>query len=171
MPLSVAKRLGLMVFKPHKISLILVDRSIHRPEGLLENVPVWIGECIIYTDFIVLKLEEEPRDLIILGRPFLAITGAIMNVQKRIIKIHLSDLVMRFDLDKMNKRPVSDNQTFWVDTLDEITQAIMHKMHSQYPLKVAIIQAESEYGYCRLDTTGFARIVDSADPVKKVFLF
>ncbi|KAL1213159.1 hypothetical protein V5N11_002913 [Cardamine amara subsp. amara] len=88
---------------PCKISLILADRSIRHSEGLLENVHVQIGECLILTDFIVLKLEEEPRDPIILGRPFLATAGAIINVHKWITNLHLSDLVMRFDLDKMTK--------------------------------------------------------------------
>lgn len=64
------------------------------------------------TDFILVKLEEKPRDPIILGRPFLTTAGAIINVRKGEIDFHLSDLVMNFDLDNMVKRPKIDDQSF-----------------------------------------------------------
>ncbi|KAG7536832.1 Retrotransposon gag domain [Arabidopsis suecica] len=62
MPLSVAKRLGFSKYKAFNISLILVDRSIRIPHGLLEDLPIKIGVVEIPTDFVVLDMDEEPKD-------------------------------------------------------------------------------------------------------------
>ncbi|KAF8087683.1 hypothetical protein N665_0571s0002 [Sinapis alba] len=62
MPYSVAKALGLTEFKPTKITLILADRSVRVPEGILEDVPIKINDCVIPADFVILKYEKEPKD-------------------------------------------------------------------------------------------------------------
>ncbi|XP_010445699.1 PREDICTED: uncharacterized protein LOC104728419 [Camelina sativa] len=80
MPLSVATRLGLYTFKPTQVTLVLADHSTRHPEGVLESLPVQIGNFYIPTDFIVLKLDEESQEPILLGRPFLATDGAMINV-------------------------------------------------------------------------------------------
>ncbi|KAG7556993.1 Retrotransposon gag domain [Arabidopsis suecica] len=54
MPLFVAKRLGFSKYKSCNISLILADRSIRIPHGLLEDLPVMIG---------VVELELEPSSM------------------------------------------------------------------------------------------------------------
>jgi hypothetical protein len=38
--------------------LQLVDRSIKRPRGMLEDVLVMVGKFILLVDFIVLDMEE-----------------------------------------------------------------------------------------------------------------
>ncbi|CAA7018776.1 unnamed protein product [Microthlaspi erraticum] len=54
MPLSVAKRLGYHKYQACGISLVLADRSIRLPTGMLEDLPLRIGNVEIPTDFIVL---------------------------------------------------------------------------------------------------------------------
>ncbi|XP_023633341.1 uncharacterized protein LOC111828974 [Capsella rubella] len=120
-PYSVAVRLGLTDFKPTRISLILADRSKRIPEGLLEDVLIRIGECIIPTDFVVLKYSEEPQDPLILGRSFLATAGALIDVQKGTIGLHVGDLVMNFDMDKLRRAPTIDGQTFSLEeAMDDV---------------------------------------------------
>ncbi|XP_024014718.1 uncharacterized protein LOC112088555 [Eutrema salsugineum] len=89
MPFSIAKKLGFRVFKPARISLVLVDRSVRLPVGMLEDLPVKIGGFEVPTDFIVLEMDEEPVDPLILGRPFLATAGAIIDVRGGIIELQL----------------------------------------------------------------------------------
>ncbi|XP_024007272.1 uncharacterized protein LOC112083477 [Eutrema salsugineum] len=48
-----------IVYKPTKISLVLADRSVKLPIGLLEDIPVKIGDFEVLTDFIVLEMDEE----------------------------------------------------------------------------------------------------------------
>ena len=47
---------------PTPITLVLADRSIRVPEGILEDVPIKINDCIVPTDFVVLKYRQEPKD-------------------------------------------------------------------------------------------------------------
>ncbi|KAL0753037.1 hypothetical protein Bca101_090705 [Brassica carinata] len=79
MPLSVAKKLGFTQYKKCRLSLVLADRSVKYPVGILEDLPVKIGRYEIPTDFVVLEMGEEAQDPLILGRPFLATAGAIVK--------------------------------------------------------------------------------------------
>ena len=80
MPYSVAKRMGLTNFKPTRILLVFADRSVKLPVGVLEDLQVQIGNTTVPADFVVLELEDEPKDPLILGRPFLCTAGAIIDV-------------------------------------------------------------------------------------------
>nr|XP_018475424.1 PREDICTED: uncharacterized protein LOC108846717 [Raphanus sativus] len=81
MPLSVAKKLGFTQYKKCRLSLVLADRSVKYPVGILEDLPLMVRNCEIPTDFVVLEMGEEAQDPLILGRPFLATAGAIVNVK------------------------------------------------------------------------------------------
>jgi len=81
MPLSTAKRLGIMEYKFYNLVLLLADGSVAHPHDLIENLPVKIGIVEIPTDFVVLDIDEEGKDPLILGRPFLASAGAVIDVR------------------------------------------------------------------------------------------
>ncbi|XP_013607872.1 PREDICTED: uncharacterized protein LOC106314562 [Brassica oleracea var. oleracea] len=63
MPYSVAKPMRLTNFKPTRISLVFADRSVKLPVGILEDLQVQIGDTTVPADFVVLELEDEPKDL------------------------------------------------------------------------------------------------------------
>ncbi|KAJ9135136.1 hypothetical protein P3X46_032350 [Hevea brasiliensis] len=67
--------------KPTTISLQLVDRFVKYPIGILENIPIKVGKFFIQVDFVVLDMEEDVKIFIILGRPFLATAGAIIDIK------------------------------------------------------------------------------------------
>ncbi|KAG7529622.1 hypothetical protein ISN44_Un131g000100 [Arabidopsis suecica] len=89
MPLSVAKKLGFVQYKPCDITLILADRTSRRPFSILENVPVMIDGVEVPTDFVVLEMDKESKDPLILGRPFLTSVGAVINVRYGKIDLNL----------------------------------------------------------------------------------
>ena len=99
MPKSVAERLGMTHYMPTRITLLFADRSKRIPEGILEDVPVKVGNSIIPADFVVLDYEKEPKDPLILGRAFLATTGARFDVKKERISLKVCDLEMEFGMD------------------------------------------------------------------------
>ncbi|XP_019090108.1 PREDICTED: uncharacterized protein LOC104738230 [Camelina sativa] len=171
MPLSVATRLGLYTFKPTQVTLVLADRSTRRPEGVLENLPVQIGNCYIPTDFIVLKLDEESQEPILLGRPFLATAGAMINVKEGKIDLHMDDLILRFNLEKAAKKLTIDGQTFWVDTIGEIAGEIYDEVCTSDHLAVALTKTEPELGYLSEETESLARTLDAAAVLKHEVLF
>ncbi|XP_058742610.1 uncharacterized protein LOC131615131 [Vicia villosa] len=82
MPLAVCKRLKLGKLQPTKILSQLANRSVKYPMGILEDIPVKIGQLYIPTDFVVMDIKEDDDIPILLGRPFLSTAGAIIDVKK-----------------------------------------------------------------------------------------
>ncbi|XP_074277398.1 uncharacterized protein LOC141601035 [Silene latifolia] len=82
MPYSVCEKLNMGHLKVTNVTLQMVDRTVKRPLGVLEDVPVKIGKFFIPVDFIVLDMPEDTQIPIILGRPFLHTAGAIIDVKK-----------------------------------------------------------------------------------------
>ncbi|XP_024010286.1 uncharacterized protein LOC112085314 [Eutrema salsugineum] len=115
----VAYSLGMTDFKPTRIFLILEDRSTRIPKGVLKDVPIKLGDCMISTDFVVLEFGEEPNDPLIFGRPFLATAGAVIDVKHGNIDLHLGDTIMNFKMEKL-KDPTIDGQTFQVSAIPEV---------------------------------------------------
>ncbi|XP_061375023.1 uncharacterized protein LOC133317202 [Gastrolobium bilobum] len=73
MPLSLCRALGIDKLKDTNVILHLADRSIKRPEGLVEDVLVKVDKFIFPVYFVILDMEEEDAESpLLLGRPFLA---------------------------------------------------------------------------------------------------
>lgn len=77
MPLANYKKLGLGNPTPTKMRLVMADRSVKRPVGVLYDVLVKVADFIFPADFVILDCEVDFKVLIILGRPFLA-TGSVL---------------------------------------------------------------------------------------------
>ena len=67
----------------------LADSSIRHPTGVLEDIPVQLGNFVVPCDFVVLDMDESFHAPVILGRPFLATVGAVIDVQAGIISFQL----------------------------------------------------------------------------------
>ena len=169
MPYTVAQRLGLTNFRSTKIQLVFADRSVRHPVGVILDIDVVIGNHRIPADFVVLELDQEPKDPLILGRPFLATAGAIIDVKKGKIDLHLGDIIMKFEVNKMLKRPTLDGHTFSIDHAsedddedDEVTKELLR----DDPLEIALTLAESEHGYLNEHTAEFVKMLDSGFQTK-----
>jgi len=57
--------------------------------GILEDVPIQVGKFSIPCDFVVLDMDEDFPAPLILGRPFLATVGAVIDVQAGIPSFEL----------------------------------------------------------------------------------
>ncbi|XP_057719646.1 uncharacterized protein LOC130934073 [Arachis stenosperma] len=91
--------------KPTRMALQLANRSFKFPQGVVEDLLVKVGYFIFPSDFVVLDMEEEAKASIILGRPFLATTGAIIDVQKGELTLRLHDEKMVFNVFKALSYP------------------------------------------------------------------
>jgi len=58
--------------------LQLADRTLSFPKGILKNIYVQVGISYVLADFMVIETDADERSPIILGRPFLNISGAII---------------------------------------------------------------------------------------------
>ncbi|KAG7564179.1 Reverse transcriptase domain [Arabidopsis suecica] len=167
MPLSVAKRLGFTQYKSCNISLILADRSVRIPHGLLEDLPIRIGVVEIPTDFVVLEMDEEPKDPLILGRPFLATAGAIIDVKKGKIDLNLGkNLNMTFDIKNAMRKPTIDGQLFWIEEMDQLADELLEELAEEDHLKNALTK-NGEDGFLHLETLGYQKLLDSHKAVEE----
>jgi hypothetical protein len=106
LPISLFKRVGIGELKPTDVTLKLVDRSTIQPVGYVEDIPVNIEGIYIPADFMVVDIEEDHDCPMILGRPFLATAGTIVDVKHGRIIFQVSDEMAGFQLENVMKGPV-----------------------------------------------------------------
>ena len=105
MPLSVVQRLSLGELTPTTITLQMADRSMAQPEGVLEDVLVKVGKFIFPVDFVIMKMEEDTEVPLLLGRPFLAIGAALIDVQKGELTLRVGNEAVHFNLNRSLEHP------------------------------------------------------------------
>ncbi|GKB43414.1 reverse transcriptase domain-containing protein [Tanacetum coccineum] len=66
-----------------KEAVTLADISFQYPVGIAENMLVKGGKFTFPTDFIILKMEEDSKVPLILGRPFLHTANAVIRVKQK----------------------------------------------------------------------------------------
>ena len=108
LPYSVYKQLGLGELKPANITLSLADRSVKIPKGIVEDVLVKIDKFYYLVDFVVLDTEpiaNEPNHVpIILGRPFLATTNAIINCRNGVMQLTFGNMTLELNIFHLNNK-------------------------------------------------------------------
>nr|GEV71910.1 hypothetical protein [Tanacetum cinerariifolium] len=80
MPLSVWKKLGLPELISTRMTLELANRAICTPAGIARDVFVPVGNFTFPVVFVIVDYESDPRVPLILGRPFLRIARALIDV-------------------------------------------------------------------------------------------
>ena len=98
LPYSVYKQLGLGELKLTSITLSLADRSIKIPKGTVEDVLIQVDKFYYPYDFVVLDTEPVAMGTnyvpIILGRPFLATSNAIINFRNGVIQLTFGNMIL-----------------------------------------------------------------------------
>ncbi|GJR35239.1 reverse transcriptase domain-containing protein [Tanacetum coccineum] len=85
------------------MTLELADRSITRPKGLAEDIFVKVGKFHFSTDFVVVDFEAGPRVPLILGRSFLRIGRALIDVYGEEITLRVNDEAVTFNLNQTTR--------------------------------------------------------------------
>ncbi|XP_021839983.1 uncharacterized protein [Spinacia oleracea] len=107
-PLSIYKKLNMGELKCTTITLQMADHSIKYPLGVLEDVPVRVGKFYIPVDFVVLDIAEDNQIPIILGKPFLHTTGAVIDVKKGKLTLTVGDDKVTFSLSHVMKSSMQE---------------------------------------------------------------
>ncbi|XP_039118130.1 uncharacterized protein LOC120254044 [Dioscorea cayenensis subsp. rotundata] len=81
MPYKLFPKLGLHHLEPIGITIQLADHSVRCPQGIVSDVIVKVGGLVFPTDFVILDVDEDTEVSIILGRPFLATSQALLDIQ------------------------------------------------------------------------------------------
>ena len=98
MPYFVAKKLSLGEITPTTVTLQMEDRTLAKPEGIIEDLLVKVGNFIFPVDFIILDMEEDSQVPLLLGRPFLATGAALIDMQKGILTLRVGEETTDFNL-------------------------------------------------------------------------
>ncbi|XP_070057901.1 uncharacterized protein [Nicotiana tomentosiformis] len=81
------------------ISLQLADQTTLIPEGIVEDVLVWVDKFIFPIDFIVVIMEENKEVPLILRRPFLAMGRAILDIHERKLMLRMGEETVTFEMN------------------------------------------------------------------------
>ena len=107
LPYSVYKQLGLGELKPTSITLSLADRSIKIPKGTMEDVLIQEDKFYYPVDFVVLDTELATVGtnyvLIILERPFLATSNAIINCRNGVMQLTFGNMTLELNIFHLRK--------------------------------------------------------------------
>ena len=98
MPLSICKKLGLGNPKLTAMRLLMADRTVKRPIGILHDVLKKVESFIFPADFVILDCEVDFEVPIIHGRPFLATGRALVDMEKGQMKFRLNNEEATFNI-------------------------------------------------------------------------
>ena len=108
LPYSVYKKLGLEELKPTNITLSLADRSVKIPKGIVEDVLVKVDKFYYPVDFIVLDTKPfaiGPNHVpIILGRPFLVTSNAIINFRNGVMQLTFGTMTLELNIFHLSNK-------------------------------------------------------------------
>src|ERR1041385_1645251 len=86
MPKRMYDMFELKPFEPCSFGVRLVDSSINKPLGKIDDVIIIVVDNYVHVDFIIMYIKCESLCPIILGRPFLRTVGAIIDMKEGNIK-------------------------------------------------------------------------------------
>ena len=98
MPLSIYKKLGLGDPKPTAMRLLMDERTVKWPIGILHDALVKVESFIFLAHSVILDCEVDFEVAIILGRPFLATGRALVDMEKGKMKFCLNNEETTFNI-------------------------------------------------------------------------
>ena len=122
------KQLRLGELKPTSITLSLANRSIKIPKGTVEDVLIQVDKFYYPVDFVILDTEPASTGAnylpIILGRPFLATSNAVINCRNDVMQLTFGNMTLELNIFHLSKRhmlPVEDGleEVCIIDTILE----------------------------------------------------
>nr|GFB29767.1 reverse transcriptase domain-containing protein [Tanacetum cinerariifolium] len=112
-PLSVWQKLGLPELIPTRMTLELANRAICTPAGIARDVFIPVGKFTFPADFVIVDYKSDPRVPLILGRPFLRTTRALIDVHGEEMILRDGDerltLNMRHDTSSYSNQPQKES--------------------------------------------------------------
>ncbi|RVW59112.1 Retrovirus-related Pol polyprotein from transposon 17.6 [Vitis vinifera] len=100
--------------KPTSITLSLANRSVKIPRGIIEDVLVQVDNFYYPVDFVVLNTDPLVKKAnyvpIILGRPFLATSNAIINCRNGLMQLTFGNMTLELNIFHMSKKLITPEE-------------------------------------------------------------
>ncbi|CAL8090105.1 unnamed protein product [Prunus armeniaca] len=140
----VYEKLNLGELQSTSVSIQLADRIIRYPKGILEDVLVKVEELILPANFLVLEMEEAPihdnQLPLILGQPFMATAGAIIDMKKATLTMNVFDETIAFKVFETSKFPSDEHEVFQLDAIDTMVKEALPMSYLE-PIEACITQS------------------------------
>nr|GEW21250.1 reverse transcriptase domain-containing protein [Tanacetum cinerariifolium] len=122
MPLFIWRKLSLLELNLTQMILELTDRSTTRPTGIAEDVFVRVGKFHFPINFVVVDYDVDPRVPLILGRPFLRTSRALIDVYGEELTLWVGDEAITFKVGNTSKLSYNDAES--INRIDVIDVAL-----------------------------------------------
>jgi hypothetical protein len=144
LPYSVYVQLGLGELKPTSMTLQLADTSVKVPRGIVEDVLIKVDKFYFPVDFIVLDTEPVhnlgSQIPVILGRPFLATTNALINCRTGVMKISFGNMTVELNIFHISFQPLEYDKVQQVCLIEDIMEEVVEESSMEDPLEACFAQ-------------------------------
>ena len=142
LPYSVFQSLNLGELKPTSVTLLLADRCVKVPRGIVEDVFVQVDKFIYPVDFIV--LDTQPVEAcnsfpVILGCLFLSTSNALINCRNGLMKLSFRNMTLEMNIFNICKQP-EDNDLQEVDLIEE---SVYDQFESTLRVKLSLMNMKN----------------------------
>ena len=124
LPYSVYVELGLGELEPTNITLQLADRSVKIPRGIVKDVLVQVDKFYFPVDFVVLDTQpvvnQGTQFPVILGRPFLATTNAIIHYRGGLMTLSFGNMTVNLNIFNVIKEIGDGEDVYEVNMIDSV---------------------------------------------------
>ena len=142
-PYSVYVELGLGELQPTNITLQLVDRSVKIPRGIVKDVLVQVDKFYFPVDFVVLDTQpvvnQGTQFPVILGRPFLATTNAIIHCKGGLMTLSFGNMTVNLNIFNVIKEIGDEEDVCEVHMIDSVVQNYVGNVSYDDPLMSCLI--------------------------------
>ncbi|XP_070015709.1 uncharacterized protein [Nicotiana sylvestris] len=146
MTLALYTKLGIGRASPTSMLLQLVDRTVKRPTGILDDVLVQVGKFVFPADFVILDCQVDEEIPLILGRPFLATGRALIDCETGELKMRLNNKEVIFNVQQSMRRPSEYANCSLVEAVDVILQEDDRTLTVKDPLEACLTNLEEMDG-------------------------
>ncbi|KAL5543353.1 hypothetical protein UlMin_007137 [Ulmus minor] len=132
LPYSVYEQLG------------LADRSVKIPRGVIEDVLIKVDKFYFPVDFIVLDTQPvenlKAQIHVILGRPFLATSNAIINCRNGVLKLSFGNMTVELNVFNVAHKGVEIDDLCDVNMIETATHDFFLQMNGNDPFEKCLAQ-------------------------------
>ena len=123
LPYSVFQSQNLGELKPTSVTLLLTDRLVKVPRGIVEDVLVQVDKFIYPEDFVV--LDTQPVEAcnsisVILRRSFLATFNALINCRNGLMTLSFGNITLEMNIFNICNQPGDDNDLQELDFIEKL---------------------------------------------------
>ena len=120
------------------MELQLVDRSIKKPRGVIEDVLVQIDKFYYPIDFLILDTQSvvhvDANIPVILGRSFLDTANALINCRNGLMKLTFGNMTLEVNIFNISKEIMGDEECEIVNWLNAIVEEEFNETYFSDPL-------------------------------------